>query len=109
MANAILTGRYIRSTFVEDQREFVKPFQYGKQIGKVLDIKNQQTRHQAPKHIYWVWDLKNMETRFIFEMFENILNLLTEFLCRMDHTLFQTSSRGSEIKQNRFGRNSKTL
>ena len=26
-------------------------FQYGKQIGKILDIKNRQKRHRAPKHI----------------------------------------------------------
>ena len=46
-----MTGRYVRSTFVEDQREFVEHFQYGKQIGKILDIKNKQKRHRAPKHI----------------------------------------------------------
>ena len=26
-------------------------FQYGKQSGKILDIKNRQKRHRAPKHI----------------------------------------------------------
>ena len=26
-------------------------FQYGKQIGKILDIQNRQKRHRAPKHI----------------------------------------------------------
>ena len=26
-------------------------FQYGKQIGKILDIKNKQKRHRAPQHI----------------------------------------------------------
>ena len=36
---------------MEDQREFVEHFQYGKQIGKILDIKNRQKRHRAPKHI----------------------------------------------------------
>ncbi len=50
-ATAILTGRYARSTFVEDQREFVEHFQYGKQIGKILDIRNRQKRHRTPKHI----------------------------------------------------------
>ena len=50
-ANAILAGRYVRSTFVEDQREFVEHFQYGKQIGKILDMENKQERHRAPKHI----------------------------------------------------------
>ena len=50
-ARAILAGRYVRSTFVEHQREFVEHFQYGKQIGKILDIKNKQKRHRAPTHI----------------------------------------------------------
>ena len=54
MASAILTGRYVGSTFVEHQREFVEHFHCGKQIGKILDIKNEQKRHRAPKHIYWV-------------------------------------------------------
>ena len=45
-----MTGRYIRSTFVEDQRELVEHFQYGKQIGKILDIKNKQKRRQAKKN-----------------------------------------------------------
>ena len=36
---------------MEHQREFVEHFQYGKQIGKILDIKNRQKRHRAPKHI----------------------------------------------------------
>ena len=46
-----MTGRYVRSTFVEDQREFVEHFQYDKQIGKILDMQNKQNRHRAPKHI----------------------------------------------------------
>ncbi len=33
-----MTGRYVRSTFVEDQREFVEHLQIGKQIGKLLDM-----------------------------------------------------------------------
>ena len=36
---------------MEDQREFVEHFQYGKQIGNILDIQNRQTRHRAPTHI----------------------------------------------------------
>ena len=36
---------------MEHQREFVEHFQYGKQIGKILDIRNRQKRHRAPKHI----------------------------------------------------------
>ena len=56
-----MTGRYVRSTFVEDQREFVEHLQIGKQIGKLLDMPK---RPQAQKHIFWVWNLKNLETWF---------------------------------------------
>ena len=36
---------------MEHQREFVEHFQYGKQIGKMLDIKKRQKRHRATTHI----------------------------------------------------------
>ena len=36
---------------MDDQREFVEHFQYGKQICKILDIQNTQKRHRAPKPI----------------------------------------------------------
>ena len=45
---AILTGRYIGSTFVKDQSEFVEHLQIGKQIGIFLDMPK---RPQAQKHI----------------------------------------------------------
>ena len=44
-----MTGRYVRSTFVEDQREFVEHLQIGKQIGKLLDMPK---RPQAQQHIW---------------------------------------------------------
>ena len=100
-ANAILTGTYIRSTFITDQSEFMNNLQIGKQIGKVLDIPK---RPQAPKHIFWDWDMNNLETRFHFWEFRKIWKMLMTILCRMDQTLFQTSSRGSELKQHRFGK-----
>ena len=56
-----MAGRYVRSTFVEDQREFVEHLQIGKQIGKLLDMPK---RPQAQKHICWVWNLINLETWF---------------------------------------------
>ena len=37
---------------MEHQIEFVEHSQYGKQIGKILDIKNMQKRPQAPKPIF---------------------------------------------------------
>ena len=51
-------GRYVRSTFVEDQSEFVENLQIGKQIGKLLDMPK---RPQAQKHIFWVWTMKNLK------------------------------------------------
>ena len=39
----------------------------------------------------------------IWKILKNTLNLLRKFLCRMDHTLTQTSSRGSHNQQKRFG------
>ena len=56
MATAILTGRYVQSTFVEDQRESVEHFQIGKQIGKLLDVPK---RPQAQKR-----NMKDLETWF---------------------------------------------
>ena len=50
-----MTGRYVRSTFVEDQREFVEHLQIGKQIGKLLDMPK---RPQAQKHIFWAWNMQ---------------------------------------------------
>ena len=41
-----MTGRFIRKTFVEYQREFVEHLQIGKQIGKLLDMPK---RPQAQK------------------------------------------------------------
>ena len=35
-----------------DQSKFIENFQSGKQIGKILDIKNRQKRPQAPKPIF---------------------------------------------------------
>ena len=61
-----MTGRYVRSTFVEDQREFVEHLQIGKQIGKLLDMPK---RPQAQKHIFWVWDIRKLE--IWFQMLKN--------------------------------------
>ena len=39
-----------------------------------------------------------------FDFLENMKNMLTQIQCIMAQTLFQTSSRGSDLKQHRFGR-----
>ena len=77
---------------MEHQTEFVEHFPYGKQIGKILDIQNTQKRPQAPKPIFVGLASEKSENRIYFGNFENIRNLLMTFLCRMGHTLFQTSS-----------------
>ena len=66
MANAILTGRFIGNKLVEHRREFIENCPYGKQIGKILDQQNKQKRPQAPKPIFWVWNLKNLKIRLYF-------------------------------------------
>ena len=69
-----MTVTYIRSTFVEHQREFVEHFQYGKQLGKILHIKNKRKRHRAPKHI--LLGLKSEKSGNQVPNFENFENNL---------------------------------
>ena len=58
-----MTGRYIRSTFITDQSEFIEHLQNGKQIGKLLDMPK---RPQAQKHICWVFGhLKVQKVDFV--------------------------------------------
>ena len=103
-ANAISKIRYIRSTYITDQTKFIEHFRSCKQIGKILDIKNTQKRPQAQQPIFLGLESEKSGNQVPhFENLETIWNLLTKFLCRMDHTLSQTSSRGTKIKQNRFG------
>ena len=91
--NVILTGRFIGKTFVEHQREFVEHFQYGKQIGKILDMKNNQKRHRAPKHILLGQKSEKSGNQVpTFDFFENVKKMPAEILCIMGQTLFQTSS-----------------
>ena len=68
-----MTGRSIGKTFVEHRREFVEHFPYGKQIGKILGIKNRQKRPQAPKPIFLGLESEKSENQIpYFENFENI-------------------------------------
>ncbi len=74
-----MTGRYVRSTFVEHQREFVEHFQYGKQIGKLLDIKNTQKRPQAPKPIFLGLEYEKVQKVDFFEYVRNEAMLVLVF------------------------------
>ena len=69
-----MTITYIRSTFVEHQREFVEHSQYGKHIGKILDLKNMHKRPQAPKPIFLGLESEKSENKIPnFEDFEKYL------------------------------------
>ena len=84
---------FIGKTYKEYRREFVEHFPSGKLIGNFVDIKNCQKRPQAPKPIFLGLESEKSENMVpFFEDFENVKKMLTESLCKMDHTLFQTSS-----------------
>ena len=88
------------------RREFIENLQCGKQVDDLLDIKTMQKRPRAPKPIFLGLESEKSGNQVPnFDVVGNILNSLTKFLCIMAVTLFQTSSRGSELKQNRFGIN----
>ena len=76
-----MTGRYIRSTFVMDQREFVQHLQIGKQIGKLLDMPKGP---QAEKHMFWVFGhLKIKKVEFVdYVRNEAILVLVFYYLLK---------------------------
>ena len=65
---------YIRSTFITDQTKFKENCQYGKQIGKILDLKNKRKRHRAPKHILLGLESEKSENQILnSENFEKYL------------------------------------
>ena len=64
-----MTARFIGQTYNEYQRELVEHVPYGKQIGKLLDIKKKQKRHRAPKHI--LLGLKSEKSGNQVPIFEN--------------------------------------
>ena len=99
-----MTETYIGTTVVEHRREFMENCQYGKQIDEFLEQQNRQKRPQATKPILLGLKYEKSENQISnFEKVKNLLNVRPEFLCIIGHTLFKTSSRGSEMKQKRFG------
>ena len=60
-----MTGRFIGKTFVEHQREFIENCQYGKQIGKMLVLRNTQKRPQAQKLIFLGLEAENSENHIL--------------------------------------------
>ena len=72
-----MTGRFIGKTYTEYRREFIEHFPYGKQIGKILDIKNKQKRHRAPKHILLGLESEKSGNQVpFFENFEKCLKTI---------------------------------
>ena len=75
-----MTGRYVRSTFVEDQTEFVEHLQIGKQIDKLLDMPKSP---QAQKHIFCVCYMKVKKVDlFDYVRNEAMLVLVCYLLCK---------------------------
>ncbi len=81
-----MTGRYVRSTFVEDQREFVEHLQIGKQIGKLLDMPKGP---QAQKHILLGMQYEKVQTADFFDYVRNeaMLVLVFNFCCKKNSFL----------------------
>ena len=71
-----MTGRYIRSTFITDHREFVEHFQNCKQIRELLDMPKGP---QAEKHICWVWNMKKFKKSVFFDYVRNEAMLVLVF------------------------------
>ena len=72
-----MTGRYVGSTFVEDQREFVEHLQIGKQIGKLLDMPKGP---QAQKHMFCDFGHLKVQKVDLFDYVRNEAMLVLVFL-----------------------------
>ena len=74
-----MTGTYIGKTYTEYRREFVEHFPYGKQIGKILTLKNCQKRPQAPTPILLGLESEQPGNRIPnFEFLENYMKFAHE-------------------------------
>ena len=73
-----MTGRYTRSTFAEDQREFVEHFQDGEQIGKTLDIKTGKNATGPQTTFFGLKSEKAGNQVHFFESFEKHLKFVHE-------------------------------
>ena len=71
-----MTGRYVGSTFVEDQSEFVEHLQIGKQIGKLLDMPKSP---QAQKHFFCNVGHLKFQKVYVFDYVRNEAMLVLVF------------------------------
>ena len=66
-----MTGRFIGKTYKEYQSEFIEDFQYGKQIGEILDMPKRPKTSTGPKtHVLGLEYEKSGNQVPIFEKFE---------------------------------------
>ena len=80
-----MKGRYIRSTFIEDQREFVEELQIGKQIGRLLDMPKGP---QAQKHIFCVFGHLKVQKVDLFDYVRNEAVLVLVLYFFPKHAIF---------------------
>ena len=71
-----MKGRYVRSTFVEDQREFVEHLQIGKRIGKLLDMPKGP---QSQKHMFCNFGHLKVQKVNLFDYVRNEAMLVLVF------------------------------
>ena len=65
---------------MEDQSKFIEHFRNCKQTGKILDIKNMQKRHGAPKHILLALESETSGNQVPnFETFDKYMKFAHEF------------------------------
>ena len=79
-----MTGRYIRSTFVEGQSAFVEHLQIGKQIGKLLDMPEGP---QAQKHMFCDFGHLKVQKVDLFDDVRNEAMLVLVFIFFQKHTI----------------------
>ena len=87
---------YIRSIFITDRSKFIEQFKNCKQIGKILDLKNKQTRPQAKKPIFF--GLESEKYRNQVPNFEN-------FEKHIKNAPGKTVQNGSYTSPNELARN----
>ena len=86
---------------MEHLPEFMENCQYGKQIDDFLDIQKCQKRPQARKPIFLGLEPEKSENQVPkFEECQNMEPVLLKILCRLEYTLLQMSSRGTDIMKN---------
>ena len=109
-ASAILKETYIRSTYITDQTKFIEHCQYGKQIGKILDIKNTQKCPQAQKPTFLGLESDKSENILCFLKVWKIYEICSRNFCA--EWIIRFSKRAHEVpnlSKGDLGEKSETL